>query len=105
MVYQSPCGWPVILEIGRLLSHSLSHSFNQSKMNYFVLQDTLEFSTYLIFTGKIGDRPSGIYPPADTAVSYLNNYMSKFVPDEAIVSVYGTRICSGLSLSFEAAIT
>lgn len=67
MVYQSPCGWPVILEIGRLLSHSLSHSFNQSKMNYFVLQDTLEFSTYLIFTGKIGDRPSGIYPPADTA--------------------------------------
>ena len=48
MVYQSPCGWPVILQIGRLLSHSLSHSFNQSKMNYFVLQDTLEFSTYLI---------------------------------------------------------
>lgn len=36
-------------------------------MNYFALQDTLEFSTYLIFTGKIGDRPSGIYPPADTA--------------------------------------
>ena len=49
-----------------LVIHLVIHSTSQKRTisSYKTLLNSAHTS---FFTGKIGDRPSGIYPPADTA--------------------------------------